>query len=314
MGLDQLALRYHALVATDRWRFQRRARVLQAMWREERVYPIGEHRGRRGIKVLGSRLAMPWAEETLSNYLTDTVREVLRQEVLDKIKSKGKLYARPRILEDLLSSQPMAFNLFGELQQDLSLATSVFRPLSGGRIAEVTGIEFEYSPGRRDERYLGDNSAFDVYVTYLTAQKRRGLVGIEVKYHENMLGKAARHRPRYDDVAEEMGCFREECASLLKRQPLQQIWRDHMLAGSMLASGDFDDGFFVFLYPGENQLCDRAVKKYMLCLAKTFTFARWTLEDVCISIQRNTSKSWISEFVDRYLNFDKLDAMLGNHG
>lgn len=113
------------------------------MWREERGYPIGLHRG----NPLGSRLAMPWARETLGNYLTDAIRAVVRHEVFDPSTSAGKLYARPRIFSDLLSSQPLCFNLFAELQQNLELASAVFHTLTAGRIAQVTAIEFEYSPG-----------------------------------------------------------------------------------------------------------------------------------------------------------------------
>src|ERR1700733_13878954 len=69
-----------ALVPTDN-QFQRRARLLQSLWRDAHSPPIGEHRGR----PLGSRLAMPFAEDPLSNYLTDTIRSVVRREVLDPV-------------------------------------------------------------------------------------------------------------------------------------------------------------------------------------------------------------------------------------
>ena len=312
MNLDEIARRYQVFEKIDRRNFQRQARVLQSMWRVERGYPIGEHRGRGGSRLLGSRLAMPWAEETLSNYLTETVRGVVGQEVLDKTKSSGKLYGRPRIFNDLLSSQPLAFNLFGELQQDLSLATSSLGALSGGRIAEVTGIEFEYSPGRGDDNYTGDNSAFDVYINYITSKGGRGFVGVEVKYHENLLGKPARHRPRYIEVARTMGCFRDDRLKLLQKQPLQQVWRDHLLAGSLLAAADFDDGFFVFLYPERNEFCARAVDDYNACFIEANTFEPWTLESVCASVQRNTRKEWIDVFLDRYLNFGKLTGVPQN--
>jgi len=310
MNLDEVAARYHALEETDKGSFQRRARILQSMWREERGYPMGEHRTRDRVRPLGSRLAMPWAEETLSNYLTENVREVVRQEVLDPNKSRGKLYGRPRIFNDLLSSQPMAFNIFGELKQDLPLATSVLGTMTDGRIAEVTGIEFEFSPGRGDERYTGDRSAFDVYLTYVTPSGRTGFVGIEVKYHENLQGKAARHRDRYDEVAAAMGCFRQEALPLLKIQPLQQIWRDHLLAGSLLTSGAFDDGFFVFLHPERNQYCGQAVQKYMECLSESRSFNHWTIEDLCSSVKSHTQKEWITIFVDRYFGFEKIDTAL----
>ena len=284
------------------------------MWREERGYPIGEQRSRAVSRPLGSRLAMPWAEETLANYLIETVREVVRREVLDERKSRGKLFARPRIFNDLLSSQPMAFNLFGELQQDLALASSVFRGLTGGRISAVTAVEFEYSPGRRDHQYTGDSSAFDVFVTYLTSDSNLGFAGIEVKYHENLLGKAARHRTRYDEVAATMGCFRNERLALLREQPLQQIWRDHLLAGSLVAAKKFADGFFVFIYPQHNDFRHQAVGQYVECLSDTSTFTPWTLEDVCESIVQNTPKEWISDFLDRYLNFEKLARLLEAEG
>jgi hypothetical protein len=87
-----------------------------------------------------------------------------RSEVLDKRKSTGKLYGKPRIFNDLLSSQPLAFNLFGEWQADLGLASRVIETMSGGRFCEVAAVEFEQSPGRSDPRYTGDRSAFDVFI------------------------------------------------------------------------------------------------------------------------------------------------------
>ena len=314
MSLNRLARRYLASETIDKSGFQRQARVLQSMWREQRGYPIGEQRGRGVSRPLGSRLAMPWAQETLANYITETVREVVRREVLDEDKSKGKLFARPRIFDDLLSSQPMAFNLFGELQQDLELATVVFKRLTNHRIWEVIGIEFEYSPGRGDVRYTGDSSAFDVFVTYLTPEGESGFAGIEVKYHENLRGKAARHRVRYDEVAAEMGCFRPERLHLLREQPLQQICRDHLLAGSLLGAGDFADGFFGFLYAQLNEFCSRAVEEYLECLSGQDTFMAWTLEDVCTSVASEIQQGWIVEFQDRYLNFEKLTAALRDEG
>lgn len=305
-NLNDLAKEYHVLEKSDKSDFQRRARILQSIWRTEQGYDVGIHSGRKGERLLGSRLVMPWAEETLANYLTETIRQVVRKEVVDRQKSQGKLFARPRIFDDLLSSQPLCFNLFGELQQDLALATAVFEALTFGRVDRVSGIEFEYSPGRGDARYTGDNSAFDVYVTFRTAQGGRGFIGIEVKYHENLQGKAAQLRPRYEQVAKAMNCFKENRLAQLKAQPLQQIWRDHLLAGSLRHADGFDDGFFAFLYPKDNQHCANAVRGYRDCLSNSDTFTDWTLEHVSMTIKRHTQSKWIDSFIDRYLNFGKL--------
>lgn len=150
--------------------FQRAIRAKQSAWRERMGCPIGEHRGR----PLGSRLTMPFAEESLANYLTPTIREVVRREVIEPTHGQDKMYSAPRIFNDLLSSQPMCFNLFGELSADLDLATTVCRALWPVAVDEVTSIEFEWSPGRWSDRYLANGSAFDVAIFHTTPSGGRG--------------------------------------------------------------------------------------------------------------------------------------------
>jgi len=272
------------------------------MWRENRGYEAAFFRG----KQRGNYLLMPWANETLNNYLSETIKEVVRREVIGNT-NKGKLFASPRIFNNLLSSQPLCFNLFAELQQDLLLATKVFHLLCPDRIAVVTAIKFEHSPGRGNPKYTGDSSAFDVYVEYLNGTGEKGFVGIEVKYHENLMNKSSTIKPRYFEVAEKMKCFRPEFLPQLQLSPLEQIWRDHLLAGSLLDSGDgWKDGFFVFLSPKDNLHCQDAVGKYKECLADERTFESWTLEDVTAVIKENTGEKWIDEVIDRYLGFGKM--------
>ena len=149
---------------TDRIPFQWKARLLQSQWRERQGLPPADYRG----KLRGARIPMPGAQETLANYLTPTIREVVRREVQDPVRAKGKLFGRPRIYNNLLSSQPLCFNLFGELTENLPLATSTLSELTAGRVHHVQAIDFEFSPGRGEARYTGDRSAFDVYIRYET--------------------------------------------------------------------------------------------------------------------------------------------------
>ncbi len=103
-----------------------------------------------------------------------------------------------------------------------------------------------------------------------------------------------------------MGCFEAHKLPSLKSQPLQQIWRDHLLAGALKHVGADDDGFFAFLYPQGNLHCAGAVAQYRACLTNLNNFEDWTLEDLVSSIKRHTNEGWIKEFQDRYLNFKKL--------
>ena len=304
-SLDTAARAHDAFVKSDSM-FQRRARLLQALWREAEGLPVGLHRE----APLGSRLAMPRAEERLENYLTPVIRDVVKAEVLDTTRSAGKLFARPRIFNDLLSSQPLCFNLFAELAENLELATRVLRRLVRTGVGEVKAIEFEWSPGRGDERYTGDKSAFDVFVRYDDEAGKPCFVGIEVKYHENLQDKAARLRPRYDEVAQSMGIFDKERLGELRAKPLQQVWRDHLLAGSMLATGEWSRGEFVFLYSRDNERCQGVVTRYAECLTDDGTFAAWTLEGVVDAIRGETDAAWVAAFYSRYLAFDRVDAAI----
>ena len=296
--LAQLCREHHAFVAADN-DFQRRARLLQSLWREHHGLPIGEHRG----APLGSRLAMPFAEESLANYLTETVRAVARAEVLDPERSRGKLFGRPRIFNDLLSSQPLCFNLFGELQADLDLASRALGRVTSGRIERVTAIHFEHSPGRGDVTYTGDRSAFDVFIEYATPSGARGFAGIEVKYHEDLADRPSPHRARYDEIARASGAFVPETLPQLRQKPLQQIWRDHLLALSLLQDprAGYAEGFFVFLHPQGNDRCASAAADYARHLARDGTFLPLTLEALATAIQVDARHSWIDAFVERYL-------------
>ena len=174
--------------------------------------------------------------------------------------------------------RPASARLIGELQADLDLATRVLAELWPGRVEDVIAVRFEHSPGRGDVAYTADRSAFDVFVEHTLPSGDSGFIGIEVKYHENLKVGAAEFRPRYDEVAKDMGCFGEQHFPLLRRPPLEQIWRDHLLAGAMLASGVWKSGFYVFLYPEGNAHCARAAATYFECLTGRESFDALTLE------------------------------------
>ena len=251
---------------------------------------------------------MPFARESLANYLDDVIREVVRREVLDPAKSAGKLYGTPRIFNNLLSSQPLCFNLFGHLQQDLGLATAVFRSLTGDRVHEVEAIEFEWSPGRGEARYTGDRSAFDIFLRGRGPDGGSVFVGIEVKYHENLKGKRRELSARHRELVAAMGCFMDGAQAALESPALEQIMRDHLLAGAMLEADDWDDGFFVFLSPRDNRFCQAALGEYRQLLGDSTTFDDWRLEEVVDIIEdRADGEAWIEAFRRRYLDFDRVD-------
>ncbi len=309
MTLTELAKKFHVFVKSETGVFQRKARIMQSLWREEMGLPLGKH----GDKLLGSRLPTNFATTTLANYLTDTIRAIVTQE-LEHPDQPGKLYAKPRIYNDLLSSQPLCFNLFGELTKDLPLLSSVIRKLTNGRFHEVTSIRFEHSPGRSDTRFTGDRSAFDVFLECQTSAGEKGFLGIEVKYHENLRTSKedlkVAQKERLQAIGMSMNCFVDVTNPALFTPPLHQIWRDNLLMGSLLQAGNYQDGAFVFLYPQGNTFCQKAVIAYQRLLSTEDYFYPWTIQAFVEELKRNTDHSWIETFQSRYLHFEKLNPLL----
>lgn len=302
----QALLEKYAVAVSDDNTFQRRARLLQSLWREARGLPMGE---RRPGVPLGSRLPVAFAETSLANFHSENIRRSVEECLASKRAGSGQLVDVDRLYANLLSSQPLCFNLFGELQADLALATRVFSALWPTRVQAVTAIRFEHSPGRSDLTFTGDRSAFDVFIEHTVPTGGTGFIGIEVKYHEDLVVKTAEHRPRYDEVARAMGCFVEAQLPALRRAPLEQIWRDHLLAGSMLATGEWAAGLYVFLYPEGNVHCARAAASYAECLTNGTTFEAVTLERIVAELARHTDAGWVLELHDRYLGWSKIDAL-----
>jgi hypothetical protein len=172
-----------------------------------------------------------------------------------------------------------------------------------------------YETWRTDrELLLRKLRKFDLYVKFQTPKGGEGFIGIKVKYHENLQGPvnlnfhgSGRMNPRYDRISSRMGCFRRDCRHRFDKPPLHQVWRDHLLVGIHRIADPFDDGFFVFLYPQDNNYCSTAVAEYYSCLLDDDTFTAWTLEDVVSTLRQHTSAAWVDFFHDRYLNFAKLN-------
>ena len=279
--------------------FRATAGLLQQRWAKSKGYPSGPS---------PTRLAMPAAEAQLSNFLTPAIGALVRCEyernthVRDE--ASKKLFGHPRLFDNLLSSQPMCFNLFGELALDINLATTVFRRLFPDDVDQVQEIRFEYSPGRRNPRYLGNRTAADAIVIHTTPTGGRGFIAIETKYVEDLSGPSQWDEGRYGAKANQADGW---TAGPPTTGRLSQITLDHLLALSMLLANDgWERGRFAFVYPEPNAACATAAKDYIDTLnAKgRATFTAVTIEQVHDAISRSTRKPWVDEFHRRYLDWD----------
>jgi len=119
------------------------------------------------------------------------------------------------------------------------------------------------------------------------------------------------HKNIYDQVAEISEIFKKEKYLELRQKPIQQIWRDHLLSISMYKSNsDYENGFFVFLFPKNNIKCKNAVELYKETLVSTdesiIGFYDIIIEDFVDIVSEITNDKWVADFIDRYLNFEKI--------
>ena len=113
------------------------------------------------------------------------------------------------------------------MHYDLDLATQYFQRLFPNKIDEVTAVNFEYSPGRGNAKYLDDHSAFDVFLEF-KRNKLKGFIGIEVKYAESLKeetkDKAKKnYKDRYAELTMNSGLFKENSIENLKQPPLSDL-------------------------------------------------------------------------------------------
>src|SRR4051794_6506102 len=136
-------LRKHRAFEKFDTRFRACARLLQALWRESQHLPIGSHEGRDGRqRRIGSLISNAAAEEG-RNFLSPEVAHVVRRETI--YQERGALIDKRRLYSNLLSSMPLAFNVFAPFRLNRHLAAKVVRSLIADiDLAEVLDVWFEH--------------------------------------------------------------------------------------------------------------------------------------------------------------------------
>ncbi|WP_234084309.1 hypothetical protein [Azonexus sp. R2A61] len=305
-------LKAHRVNEPGDTRFKAAARFLQSLWRDERGLPIGTHRSPKGKRrKLGSRIDAESAKQG-GNFLTpDIAKLALRESVYREI---GAVIEQERLWSNMLSSQPLCFNLFGWMKLDAEKANLFFRHMFPDYVAAVKGIYFEHSPSRGDPAFTDDNSAFDVFVVCITPDGETGFIAIEMKYSETMAEPLAGLRPRYDELSRLAGIYKDPEAPALRGNPVQQLWREHMLSRAMIHNGLYSTGRFVVIHPEQNRQCRAGVNAYREHLASTDPqvsgFQVVTLED-CIAAFRAIGDAEAADALHgRYLDFGKVEQAI----
>lgn len=221
----------------------------------------------------------------------------------------GGLVSEDRLRRNLLSSQPMCFNLFGHLQgvEHRQALLPWVRQLSPGATS-VVRVEIEWAP--LPAKHFGGGSAFDAFIEYTTGEDGLGFVGIECKYHEHLPKTDVKHvRDVYRTFTEQSGLWKEGAVERLDRAGLRQFWLNTLLAQSLLGGGDrYSEGISVVTACA----ADRSARRMFLAVneellnPQTLRWQPW--ETLLASIPDH--QNWREDFIRRYLDFRPIAHLL----
>lgn len=293
-------------------RFTACARLLQSIWRDRRGLEPGRHRGTGGrSRKLGSRLS-PSVARTGVGFLAPDIAKITRREVA--YREIGALIEERRLWENLLSSQGLTFNLFARASADRAYATRLFATLFPDLIADVTGFAFEHSPGRGDPRYLGDYSAFDLFVWGVGPDGEPTFAAIEVKYSETMRRPSRGTNPRSRELARAYALHHDPEAPGLLAEPLSQLTTEHLLAAVIKDQlGRGARGAFATIAPADNREAWTAIDLYRASLAGEpdhVAFVPMTLEAVIAAVRSTGDADLADALYERYADFTPVHALI----
>jgi hypothetical protein len=264
--------------------FRRRVRYHQAKWREANGHPIGSQpiAPRRGEKrrPVGSRIALDYARDTGATFVTPNALTAARARL--SVAEPHQSFDHQRTWADLLWSSTLTFNLFGDLAADLALADRAVHSWWPDVPGNVREVRFAHSPGRFDWSFLGSLRDFDAALILDLGDGTRGIVAVDVKYHEAGKRHTAKPvgRPRQREVAERSAAFRSGAIDAMDNTELLVMSLEHLLMLSMLQhdSCAWGWGRYIVVHPeGNTDLADECVE-YRGWLVDESTYGSTTLE------------------------------------
>lgn len=309
-------------------RFVADCRKLQSIYRVEIDEEIRPYTDRYGnVHYYGNYISngeIP-KEGCWKNFLTEYAFDYAKKRVNPENKKPYETIESDRLFNNLLSSQPMAFNLFCPLQQMLKesskIATKVIKAaLPNYPIHKVTEVELEFIPENYKD-LTGDKSAMDAIIRFEDEHGKNGFIAIETKYSENLGTNVAYDRdengkkiPRAKSIeaVKELNGFTPDVEKSIMKgtTPLTQIYRNFLLS-EMYGHKEGLLSYSIILAPQAHPSTDNEFKSLYNELKEEYRrkINNIHLEDFVNAIIINCPDEYrvvFERFYDRYLNFDKL--------
>lgn len=170
-------------VRNSRNAFQAKARKLQSIYRA--VFLMEKEGNGPEENDTPSGCMLVNGQSTGKNFLSYDIFKYALSRVDPKLKKEYEKIEEYRLFNNMLSSQPMAFNLFQPLMRYITTNTRIVQAIANlipeANIARVANLQLEFIPENYAELNNG-RTALDVLITYENTAGQPGLIGVEVKY------------------------------------------------------------------------------------------------------------------------------------
>ena len=294
-------------------KFVAKCRKLQSIYRAEQGLAIRPYKGRDGIHYYGNYIE--GGEKSGANFLADYIFDYANHRV--EHREKYETIESDRLFNNLLSSQPMAFNLFCPLMKLLKEspeeATRVIKSaLPMFPIHVVTKVDLEFIPSNYKE-LTGDKSAMDAIICFKTADGKDGFIAIETKYSENLGTNEASNTDKAIETIRQLSCFNSDFEERInkKKTKLTQIYRNFLLSeryGLWIGAESYSIVLSPELHPSTddevlsvtNEMRPEYKGKLQSITLESFT-------NKLISESPEEYAEIFRRFRDRYLSFDRVE-------
>lgn len=244
--------------------YKKRIRMHQGWWRMNVLNEkVGRHPKNRNSNLCNTILN---GEKSRNNFLTENTYKAVFQ-TLDERKEEGTgMMEEDRLFNNLLSSQPLCFNFFGELMADTDFGLKILQ-LWWPNITELKRVIFEFAP---KERFTNDNSAFDVAFE-VAIGNQIGLIGLECKYTDTF-SSTEYDKPTYRELFKNSNSFVADYNDL-KASRYNQLFRNQLISEGLIQNSKYQ---FVktglFCYEQDNSAIEIGQEfKKMLANPDSFT-------------------------------------------
>ncbi len=233
--------------------------------------------------------------------------------VKDRLAAGGGVLEPYRLLHNMLSSQPMCFNLFGPLVDAPERATRLLGALIGDDLVRVKRVAIEWAPAPAHE-YLDDRTAFDAFVEYERRDGTCVAFGVETKLTDSFSQRPC-DGEKYRRWMRGAGSpFREDAHGDVAGARYNQLWRNHLLAIAARDHGRSPYGAArsVVVHHALDHHGTNVIGGYRSLLRPgDTTFDAWTLDRVIGAFERvavgTDEVAWLAAFRARYLDLSKSE-------